>query len=525
LLQPINITPVQPHLAESNLFILEGAGPTDPSFNEFNPLFHRNRFALQANGVVGENDTLGDEVVHSGVWGRVSYSLGQFHYETDGFRENNDQEQDLYNVFAQVSLSHKTSLQAEFRYKDIEKGDLPLRFDPTDFLPTLRQEERTDSVRLGFHHAFAPYSDLIGSFIYGEADFDTETKIDLPFPPFLVQSDLATDEDGYLAEVQHLFRFERFQVASGVGYYSADSDETVTFQPQVPPIFVNSSSTQSIRHTNLYAYSLINYPKNVTWTIGGSGDFFDSKILDRDQFNPKFGFTWNPFPDTTVRAAVLRVLRRMLISDQTIEPTQVAGFNQFFDDTRGTESWRYGIGIDQKFPKGIYGGVEYSERDLEVPIRAPGGQVRETDREEQLGRAYVNWTLHPWVALSGEYQFERFEREPDAPGAENIVELETHRFPLGISFFHPLGFNARLKATYIDQEGEFGSSIQGVEQKDDHFWTVDASIGYRLPRRWGLITLEGRNLFDEEFNFQDTDPANPRIYPERVIFGKFTLAF
>jgi tetratricopeptide (TPR) repeat protein len=79
LLQPINITPVQPQLAEANPFILEGAGPADPSFNEFNPLFLRNRFALQASGVAGGNDTVGNELTQSTVWGRLSYSLGQFH--------------------------------------------------------------------------------------------------------------------------------------------------------------------------------------------------------------------------------------------------------------------------------------------------------------------------------------------------------------------------------------------------------------------------------------------------------------
>ena len=52
LLQPINITPVQPHLAESNLFILNGAGPSDLSFNEFNPLFNRNSYSLQVSGIV-----------------------------------------------------------------------------------------------------------------------------------------------------------------------------------------------------------------------------------------------------------------------------------------------------------------------------------------------------------------------------------------------------------------------------------------------------------------------------------------
>ena len=66
----------------------------------------------------------------------------------------------------------------------------------------------------------------------------------------------------------------------------------------------------------------------------GSGDFFngDSDAEDdTDQFNPKFGVTWNPFTNTTLRAAAFRTLKRTLITDQTLEPTQVAGFNQFFD--------------------------------------------------------------------------------------------------------------------------------------------------------------------------------------------------
>jgi hypothetical protein len=43
-------------------------------------------------------------------------------------------------------------------------------------------------------------------------------------------------------------------------------------------------------------------------------------------------------PGTTLRAAAFRVLKRTLITDQTLEPTQVAGFNQFFDDANLTEA-------------------------------------------------------------------------------------------------------------------------------------------------------------------------------------------
>jgi tetratricopeptide (TPR) repeat protein len=514
LLQPINITPVPPQLVESDLFILQKAGPADSSFNEFNPLFNRNRLALQANGIVGGNSTFGDEVVQSGVWGKVSYSLGQFHFETDGFRENNDLKQNIYNAFAQVSLSHKTGVQAEFRYTDNRKGDLELRFDPDNFSSTLRQKERIDSIRLGFRHAFTPHSDIIASFIYRSADFDVS---------FRPGRDFISDEDGFIVEVRHLFQSERFHITSGVGHFDADRKDVINFAPSSPMI-----ERAQLRHTNLYTYGQINYPKNVTWTIGGSADFLEGAIVDRDQVNPKFGLTWKLLPTTTLRAAVFRVLTRTLISSQTIEPTQVAGFNQFFFDPEGTESWRYGIGIDQKFSVAVYGGVEFSKRELEVPFLSivPPAEVRRYDWEEYLVRTYLYWTPLSWLAASGEYRYERLNRD-EFGGPGDVTNLRTHWLSPAINFFHPSGFSVRLKVTYINQEGEFGNPAIGmpIAPGDDRFWVADAFIGYRLPKRWGLITLGVRNLFDEEFKFQDRDPANPLLFPERLFFSRLTLAF
>lgn len=525
LLQPINITPIQPRLAESNLFILQGAGPADASFNEFNSLFNRNRFALQANGMVGGNNTWGDQVVFSGIAGLLSYSVGQFRFKTDGFRDNNDQEHDIHNAFIQVSLSPTTSVQTELRVTDLEKGDLPLRFDPENFNPELRQEEKTRSVRLGFHHAFTPSSDLIASFIYRQGDFDTGTS----------NFDAEVKDDGFMIEVQHLYRSERLDVIGGVGHFDADEDSEINTRVFLPPPFGVIEDTRAsktdIRHTNLYIYTHLHYPRNVTWTIGGSADFFDGAVVDRDQFNPKFGLTWTPFPGTTLRAAVFRVLTRTLISNQTIEPTQVAGFNQFFDDGNGTESWRYGGAIDQTFLAALHGGIEFSRRELKVPftavnIEAGTSEVSKADWEENLGHAYLYWTPHPWLAASGEYQYERLKRDKTFVGEDEFTRVTTHRVALGLNFFHPSGLFARLRTTYLDQDGRFGDPRGGVvEPGDDQFWVVDSALGYRLPKRYGIVSLEVKNLFDEDFRFQDTDPTNPSIQPERFVFARFTLAF
>lgn len=538
LFQPLNITPVQPQLARANVFVLEGAGPADPALNEFNPLFLRNRLALQGSGVVGGNGTWGQEVIQSGLRGRFSYSLGQYHFETEGFRENNDLDQNAYNAFVQMSLSYKTSIQAELRYEDEEKGDLPLRFDPLDYTPSLRQEEESRTYRFGFHHAFAPGSDLIGSFLYKNADFDSGFGIDFiippPFPflpPIQVEQDFryTTEEDGYLAEVQHQFRSERFSMIAGIGYFDSDRKDVRTLESlQPPPPSTSTSATQrDINHTNFYLYSFLLYPEKVTWTLGASADLFDGFFVERDQVNPKFGVSWNPTPSTTLRGAAFRTLKRTLVSSQTVEPTQVAGFNQFFDDVDGTESWRYGAALDQKILSDLYGGVEVSRRDMDTYYEfTPTGDIRKADWEEDLCRAYLYWTPHSWFAVAMDYLYENLDRD-DYGGIEGATRLKTHYVSPGLGIFHPSGIRLYLKATYVDQEGDFGSPAIGVPvvPGEDHFWVFDASIGYRLPRRHGFISIEGRNLFDKEFQFLDRDPAHSMICPERLILARLTLSF
>jgi tetratricopeptide (TPR) repeat protein len=528
LLQPININPVQPQFAESKRLILGGTGPASPSFNEYNTLFDRNRLALQASGVVGNQDTLGDEVALSGVKGRISGSAGQYHYETDGFRTNNDLTDDIYNIFLQGSISHKTSIQAEYRYRDTDKGDRTLRFDPDYYFPAMRQGDKSNTARFGFRHGFSPGSDLIGSFIYRNVDRSLQDANPV------TEIDWRTDADSFIGELEYLYRSDRLSLNIGAGRSEIDSTierDTLIFVPFPPfqiPVF--EVTDERPRHTNAYVYSHFGYPGHLIFTLGASVDLYKDEFVERERFNPKLGLTWTPLPGTTIRAAAFSGVKRTLDTDQTIEPTQVAGFNQFFDDFNGTTYWQYGAAVDQVFSANLFGGAEYAWRDLEftnVLTDPSGTTLREIDWDERTGRAYLYWTPHPWVALSAEYFYEWLDRGTIAT-VDGIDKVTTHRFPLGAGFFHPCGASAGVKATYVDQSGRFVPLVseEGIPGEDgsDQFWVVDASIGYRLPKRWGILTLEAKNLFDKSFQYQDTDRDNPSIQPERTVVFRFTLS-
>ncbi|MEZ5582401.1 MAG: hypothetical protein R3F37_06215 [Candidatus Competibacteraceae bacterium] len=529
LLQPLNLTPIQPQLAVSDLGILSGAGPSALSFNEYNTLFVSDGLTLQANGVGGNKGTLGNDLVIAGLNGPFSYSLGQFHYETDGFRKNSDQKIDIYNAFVQFTPTYGTSLQAEYRYVDREQGEVNQLLDPEDFFDDFTVQEEIKSGRLGLRHDWSHDATLLGSFIYK----DRHQSAEIPLSIF--NFDVDTDSEVYTLEIQQLLRFDQATLTSGITY--ADRNSTrVTTRTGLGSTSIESTDRDA-EYTNLYLYSYFQPHPDIMLTLGASGDFLDGDIRTRDQFNPKLGLNWRLTETTTIRAAAFRNLQRIFeVASQALEPTQVAGFAQFFDEADATEARTYGIAVDQKFSSTLNGGLSWNERDLKVPVTGLSG-TRGTqatiliDNKEQIGRAYLYWAPKSWLSLGGEYFYERFDNDQEFESSQTYTDLKTHRFRLSGKVFNRSGFSSGLSASYIRQSGVTQGDIINpfdvpptITLRED-FWLVDGFISYRLPQRWGVISLEVKNLFDEQFNYQEQDPANPLFYPGRLVLGKFSLSF
>ena len=537
LLQPLNVTPLQPQLGSTDLLVLEGAGPASPSFNEFSPLFVSDGVNLQASGMAGSNDTLGDEVMLSGLYKNISMSLGQFHYKTDGWRDNNDLTQDVYTVFGQAALSPTVSLQAEYRNEDTERGDVAMFFDPDLFAPNRRWDQNRETLRVGGKVQLSRNDDLIVSLIHSDWRRNVTDSFEFsdPFVQTFYDLEFVDDAEAYSGEIQYLRQTSRFSLIVGSGHLeqdeTVDTDVTVTaiLPPPFPPLPPTVITTRNLtsqdldaRHTNGYVYAHIKPLENLTWTLGFSYDDYDSDAVDEEKFNPKVGVTWSPNQVVTLRAAWFQAVKRPFAIDQTIEPTQVAGFNQFFDDISGSETERYGVGLDARFTDRLFGGVELSWRELDFQsIEFASGTPEGRDQQEELHRLYLYWTPADRLALSMEGFYEKFENPDWEP-----EELTTYRLPLSLGYFFPYGFSVKTTVSYVDQE----VTTSADRSRSDDFWVVDMSLGYRLPRRWGTVTLGVKNLFDESFSFQDVnfasqEPVAPLYQPERLIFGQVTLSF
>lgn len=533
LFQPLNINPIQPQLAESNLGILDGTGPSALSFNEYNPLFTRNGLNAQLNLLGGNDATAGNDLMVSGLYDWVSFSFGQFHYETDGFRENNDLSHDIYDFFIQARISQELSIQAEYRDKETKAGDVLLQFAPSVFEPNSRKTIESESSRFGFNYQPIVGHTILGSFIDRiDNELQTDYEIDILLGA-RADKEIISDIESRTYELQYLFSLDNSSMIFGAGSTDENSREIytlwATLLPPDPPTefpITDDDDTFEIEHENHYIYAYFDLIKNINIVVGASHDSYNKQgVFKVDQTSPKLGAIIKVNPSMTFRLAAFEIFKRPLVSDQTIEPTQVAGFNQFFDDINASKSTRIGAALDHRFSKSLNGGLELTKRDIDKPVvNTATSTAKFDDLKEQYHRAYLYWILDKRFTLSTELFYELFEN-PGNNLSHTALKLKTYRLPVNITYHDALGFSGNLIASYVDHE--YIDSLNDVN-KDD-FWIVDASLSYRLPKRSGMLSIGANNLFNRSFNFYDlqytSEPQVPIYQMERTVFVRYTLTF
>ncbi len=562
MLQDINTNPVQPSLSSSNLNVV-GGGPADVGLNEFTPLFESDGIQFGATALGGTNDTAGGEIVVSALYGRYSVSLGGYTYDTDGWRLNNFQDQDIGNLFVQAAITPELNAQIELNDRATEEGDLAFNFDPNQFSLSKRVERDLETGRVGLRWSPGPANDVLISHI--ESDRDTLTQEDQMvfledppgpglFPAFIRGT---AREDGAQTELQYIRRGRAYNVVIGassaeVDVQTADSTVVELGAPFPPLPLFDVTAQREIEQARTYVYTNYELSDYVTLTGGVAYDDYDDPPHDETDTSFKLGARWRIDDRHSLRAAAFQTVKPALVNNRTLEPTQVAGFNQFFDDINGTRSKAVGIGYDSMPTSSLSWGIELTGRELEEPQVlntivgvgpppdfAPVFSVQSVfeDREERLARIYVYWTPTPYVAVSAELVHDLYEAtEGEATRFASLpTDVTTSSLPVGVRYYSPSGWFAGIGATAVEQEIElapFTGMGTTVSRNEDSFTVVDLIGGYRLPKRRGVISAEIRNVGDEQFMYQDDtfrefrdEPTIGPYFPETTGIVRATVSF
>jgi len=517
------------------------------AFNEYTALFDRPRARGYVSGTFGYTDTSLDNTPNtidsSQIWSadllatyngdRVAASLGYRKLKDDGFRVNNEQDNSVYTGFVQVAPTENDTFQLNAIFADRDTGDLPLRQVPVNFFPeTIGTREW--NVGLGWHHRASPRTDVAVSGIWN----DTNQKLNF--------QGLGTAEAqlyGPQLEGQMVSRYQHLTLIGGGGIFSGTFD-------------AKTAGKGDERFGNIYGYAKIRGLGPVELTAGLAAEAVDSPVgllPPRDSFigpsdatfekwtlSPKLGATATFDSGTTVRAAVFSKLASTIGRLQTLEPTQVSGFNQFHEDVGGTHSWNYGLGVDQQFSI-VFFGASWLRRDRTIPEATcpvpdpfsgcsgqPGTVVVDRESTDDLAAAYVNVLIGKRVSASIDWDWDRrrFNTTTMSPLFLFQDRFDTMRTRPQVRVFLPIGFYTSVAGSYYDQEVDQFDDLTSAARTTQKasFWTLDAAVGWRLPKRLGSISLEGTNLTDKQFAFYEQS-LQENLIPARRVFLRADFAF
>ena len=562
--QPVGVNAARPDVVAESV-----------SFNEYTALFDRPRvrgfgdFAYQRTDtdlseVVGRNNplasliTLDDSDGWSGtVVGTVNRDRlsGAFTYQKitdDGFRFNNDEKIVNYRGFLEWAPTYRDTIQLNALLGRQETGDLPLRL-----LPILFTSERFDTglwnIGLGYHRTLDPAMDLVVSAIYNRTK-----QTALPFfcggtttgacGPVAVGTTSTGILDGPQLEAQYVWRMPWMTWVLGAGGFQGK----VTLQ---------SSAGGELDHdddfANGYAYVTLRPTSRLDVTLGATEQHVDAPVgllaprdsqipaaevsFDDSRLSHKVGVTYRPFAHTTIRGASYSRLAPAIGRIQTLEPTQVAGFNQFFFEPGGTHSRAWGGGIDQEFGSHFFAGGQYLRRRLDVPeavcsnpdpFSGCAGQTP-TDIEQKFSRnadasAYLSAVLSPRATFGVDYSYEKRDFDETRVNNDGLFQdyNKTWRLAPNLRYFWTNGMFATARATWynqkIDEFDDLSSPERHVRTAD--FWLIDVTAGYRLPNRYGSIILEAHNLSDREFEAFDR-AVEDTFVPARTVTLRLDITY
>lgn len=503
MLQPIIINPVQPHLSVSDRGLLNSSGIANSSFQDFTRVFEHNKPQLLLSGIAGTQNSFGDEATLSGIYRKLSYSFGQYHFETDGVNnfgvKQNDQKatkelHDIYDVFLQSELTKRLNLQFEY----LNRNSF-LNHTNQDTKGLLNQNE----VRTGFHFNLSESQDLLGFYKYTDIDIKQNDDIFI---------DTKDNIKSNLWEGQYINTGSIYRLTSGFSYY--DYNTIQNFSPTL---------TKQNGYA-LYVYPYLRLFDKLGLTLGLSYnneskqqeiDIGNSDQTHLSKWNPKLGLQFDFTRHSKFRLAYITSFKKPLWVSQTLEPTQIAGFNQLFDDFNESSYKFYGAAIDFSW-NGLFAGVEINHRRIFSFEQGTENLKRYTD----AFKAYISYAIDN-ISFNTEYRYEK-------SNIFNNTIIFTHKIPVQLKYFNQNGLFFNINPTLILQDNLNNNS-------NSKFFVVDIGAGYRLPKRMGILSIELKNVFNDKFIYTNTSNItglqsdvfynNLEFYPQRTVFGRVTLNF
>lgn len=554
LWQPLSAYPLQPQLTETGIGFVEGAGPQQPGYNEYHSLFMQDGVYGAVNGFGGSDGTWADDLVGSFLAGPVAVSLGQYHFESDGWRENSDQEQDIYSGFFQWQITAQTDIQFESRKMNWNHGSLVPDIDEQE-LGAVRYEEDRETNRVGVKHRLDSDNSLLFSYIKQDMEFSNSSESDLERSSGMREG--ASD----VYELQYVMMHDFWNIVFGAGKTKFEDYTDVFLGLESFPgggvladqfdIQIDTTIEEEIDYRNAYMYLSAEQSRRLTWFFGLDYDRFDtdqesntvdtqpefspfpppgvffpvsnsesdSRSESRDQVSPKLGVSYEFDWDASLRLAIFRTASTSVTSNQAIKATQFVGFNQLFVDEDFSDEKSLAFGYDQGLGAGLEFGIAVHRKLVDYPVWNSANNG--SNSRNEFSDVFLESLVLKRFSDSGSILFGVKWNEQKLGNSVQVAlnepkNSESYEVPIEVALIGDAGWLFNFSQNYYYHR--FDYETQSNSKRIEASWVTNVSVSKAFPRNFGKISVGVENLLDTEKEVSNLTQTRLMYYPSRFLY-------
>jgi Tfp pilus assembly protein PilF len=559
-------TPWQDELLVANLLAPVGAGVLSQNISqsEYSQLFEADRVGVisqtefQSRGAWLQNSS------EFGTYGPMAFAIEQYYYSDPGWRPNNYIQNSDYDIKLKYQITPKDTAFLQVERSELQTGD-PFQYynfntprTPTTFGydPGLEEYEQQDpNILAGFRHDWGTGQQTL--FLYRGLQ-DHFSSIDPNYYPPIVPAgappgfplfsivepsvnNIQRQMELNSFELQHIYESDMHSAVIGGRYQNESMQTASTLSPAslfALPEFAFPSETTHFDRLSAYGYYTLKLGDGFRMTGGLTYDWehypvnlgqapLTSQETDKGRLSPKFGIDYIFNDGTRLRAAFTRSMGGLINdSSTTIEPTEVAGFNQSFRSLIPQSAGfgtppaltfeTYGVGLDHKFETGTYVDLEaellssHGSQDVGSYFDAgPGSQVQSQLVQSQYFQekdvfASISQLIGKDVSVGARYQLTSVDLTADfySPNLGAVFPQHLNSTLNETTFFGnlylPCGFFGKAEMNWWSQYNTLNAI--GASEGDTGFWQANFYAGYRFPRRHIEAELGLLNAFNHGYN-------------------------
>jgi hypothetical protein len=568
-------TPWEDELLMANLLAPVGAGVLSQNISqqEYSKLFAADGLGVSSQTEYFSRGAWMENGSQFGVSGPLAYALNAYYYTDPGWRPNNGIDNSDYSVELKYEITPKDTAFLEVERTELQTGD-PFQYyyyntaEPAPGVATVRgydptleeYEEQDPNILLGYHrdwgtgnHTLFLYRSLQDHFSSSDQNFLAPVlELTTPpvFNPFASLSAISLQRTTELNsfEFQHLYETERQSVIAGVRYQN-ESMQTANTMVATPLTMLSlaqpylPSETSHFNRLSAYGYYQLKLGDSLKLTGGATYDYehfplnigsppLSNQEDERGRLSPKFGLDWTPGDGTRVRATFTQSMGGLINdSSTTIEPSEIAGFNQSFRSLIPQSAGfgtppallfeTCGLGVDHKFPTGTYLDVEgqmltsHGNQLIGAWTGTPALALNDLNQtqyfQEKDAFASVSQLIGKEVSVGARYTLTAVDvtaddTSPATPGATYVQNHENstlNEFSLFGNYYVPCGFFSQLQGNWWIQHNAFNyysSTGAPLSEPGADFWQFNLYAGYRFPRRHIEMAIGLVNMFNTGYN-------------------------